>query len=144
MGTRADYYIGRGENAEWLGSTAWDGGPGWGKTDDVLAAKTEQEFRQAVSDLAKTEGDFTSPEDGWPWPWEDSRTTDYAYAWDSEVFYSYFGYGWHAHKDGPEPEWPNDKTAVFPNMKSQQNVAKGSRSGMMMITFKPSGEVEIE
>lgn len=27
MGTRADFYIGRGENAEWLGSIAWDGDP---------------------------------------------------------------------------------------------------------------------
>jgi hypothetical protein len=28
MGTRADFYVGRGETAEWLGSIAWDGNPG--------------------------------------------------------------------------------------------------------------------
>jgi hypothetical protein len=28
MGTRADFYIGRGTEAEWLGSVAWDGYPG--------------------------------------------------------------------------------------------------------------------
>ena len=27
MGTRADFYIGRGATAEWIGSIAWDGYP---------------------------------------------------------------------------------------------------------------------
>jgi hypothetical protein len=27
MGTRADFYVGRGETAEYLGSIAWDGYP---------------------------------------------------------------------------------------------------------------------
>ena len=27
MGTRADLYIGRGTDAEWIGSVAWDGYP---------------------------------------------------------------------------------------------------------------------
>jgi len=93
MGTRADFYIGRGEGAEWIGSIAWDGYPD-GLSCDVLKANSESEFREAVQEMAHRD-DWTSPEMGWPWPWEDSRTTDYAYAFDGDrVWASCFGYTW--------------------------------------------------
>lgn len=98
MGTRADFYVGMPPNAEWIGSTSYDGHPdiGWGKRP--LAARTEQEFRSAVETmLSDKDALVTRPSEGWPWPWEDSRTTDYAYAFDparGTVIVSHFGHVW--------------------------------------------------
>lgn len=82
MGTRADFFIGIGPDAEWIGSTSYDGHPGsWGAA--ALAARTENEFRAAVEKMLSTpEALVTRPAEGWPWPWPDFRTSDYAYAWD--------------------------------------------------------------
>lgn len=90
MTTRADFYIGRGESAEWIGSIAMDGNPGGVSDDDehstggfqALTATTEEAFRAGVQRMRETRDDFTAPEGGWPWPWSDSATTDYAYAFD--------------------------------------------------------------
>lgn len=96
MGTRADFYVGTGPSSEWLGSITWDGYPdGWPKK--AIGSKTEEEFRASVEELlADDECTSTRPSDGWPWPWEDSRTTDYAYAWCSDgcVRLSSFGRRW--------------------------------------------------
>jgi hypothetical protein len=43
MGTRADFYIGRGESAEWVGSVAWDGQPS-GMPEPLLTATTKGDF----------------------------------------------------------------------------------------------------
>jgi hypothetical protein len=95
MGTRHDYYVGRGKNAEWLGSLPMDGYPE-GLPKYVLRSKTEEEWRKNVEKMLKEEGDrATFPKDGWPWPWKDSRTTDYAYAWDGgKIWASCFGGEW--------------------------------------------------
>lgn len=84
MGTRADFYVGIGANAEWIGSTSYDGDPR-GLGAGPLGASSETEFRAAVEEmLADPDLLTTRPEEGWPWPWRDSRTSDYAYAWDPE------------------------------------------------------------
>jgi|SRR5882724_5558105 len=82
MGTRADFFIGIGPNAEWIGSTSYDGDPsGWGRKP--LSARTEALFRNAIEEmLSDHEALVTRPSEGWPWPWPDFRTSDYAYAWD--------------------------------------------------------------
>lgn len=79
MGTRADFYIGRGQDAQWLGSVAWDGYQ-WGEDPDcaIMKATTGDEFIAAVGALSDRR-DFTAPSEGWPWPWSDSNTTDRAY-----------------------------------------------------------------
>ncbi len=82
MGTKADFYVGRGVAAEWLGSIRLDGYPE-GLEDQVLMCSTEQEFRAAVSTYIATRHDWLKPDDGWPWPWDDSLTTDYSYAFDN-------------------------------------------------------------
>ena len=95
MGTRADFYINRGEKAEWLGSIAWDGHPD-GDSEDLLNIKTRAEFVLRLQKLSKRD-DWTSPEQGWPWPWKDSNTTDYSYAFDTKnrrVYITCFGYSW--------------------------------------------------
>ena len=123
MGTRADFYIGTGNNAEWLGSVAWDGYQ-WDEYDNgkgecaLMSAIYEEEFRAAVEEIKKERDDFTSPEQGWPWPWETSDTTDYVY---------YLNRGKVKAKTwGGGLKWPN--------MKDRQNVTFGKRSGVMLIT----------
>lgn len=137
MGTRADFYVGQGKQAEWLGSVAWDGHPE-NFVKSLGTAKTEKGFRKAVAGVLSGRDDATLPEHGWPWPWVDSRTTDYAYAWCSDhVQVSGFGYEWFKLGD-PEPEIDDrPKTAVFPNMKSRQRVTFGKRSGILL--FGPEG-----
>lgn len=86
MGTRADFYVGRGLEAEYLGSIAWDGYPydrhPGGVPLLVTRAKSESKYREAVTAFLAGREDATKPAQGWPWPWENSSTTDYAYAFD--------------------------------------------------------------
>ncbi len=136
MGTRADFYVGRGANAEWLGSIAWDGYPA-GVDELVIQAMSERQYRAVLAKFAESRDDWTKPEDGWPWPWEDSGGTDYAYTWDGgpEVLASAYGQGWWAAR-GDEPEYDEDdaaNAAVFPDMKERQNVTFGKRSGLIVL-----------
>jgi hypothetical protein len=166
MGTRADFYIGTDENAEWLGSTGWYGHPdGLGLTlptrrvvvgnystnetadfpegKGILDATTEEEFRTRVAQYFENREDVSRPEDGWPWPWDTSATTDYAYAFDPVAecaVLSCFGRGYLPYpvyvaneeaqcaaeaeaeaKGETLPYEPSPKDQVFPNMKERQN-----------------------
>jgi hypothetical protein len=133
MGTRADFYVGRGKKAEWLGSIAWDGYPDGLTTFGIVEATTEKDYRAAVAALLEKRDDGTKPEQGWPWPWTDSHTTDYSYAFDGDAVYATrYGYKWFKATD-PEPEHTSKKETVFPNMKSRQKVTLGSRSGLMIL-----------
>ena len=142
MGTRADFYVGRGEQAEWLGSIAWDGyPPGVFDNMDVLRQVTEEDaWRHHVSEFLAIRDDSTLPEAGWPWPWEDSGTTDYAYAFDGgQVWGSGFGTAWFVVADGePEADDRGPETATFPNMKERQNVRWDSGSGLLVIALPPT------
>lgn len=122
MDERADFYVGRGEDAEWLGSITWNGHPkalasesegvnlpilgvpevtvstfrslGGTKT---LTAPTEEAFREGVHELADSRDDFIAPEAGWPWLWPSSALTDFAYAFDTNAVYaSHRGSDWFA------------------------------------------------
>lgn len=150
MGTRADYYVGRGDDAKWLCSTAWDGYPD-GIDDAVLDAATEPGFISALSAFVEKRDDVTKPEQGWPWPWDNSQTTDYAYAFDGgQVWISCFGSSWvalnewrrraevsdawdyDAQPDGP-PEIFDDAKVDFPDMSDIKNVTHGARSGLILL-----------
>ena len=115
MGTRADFYVGVGQEAEWLGSIAYDGYV-WSesRTNPLRKAKTEKTFRKVVARILADRGDATLPSMGWPWPWEDSRTTDYAY---------YFLNG--------KVRWA--KRNDWPSMKDKQKITFGNRSGLMIF-----------
>ena len=124
MGTRADFYIKVGKNLvqkDWIGSIAWDGYPeGIDKT--VLEAGTINQFKKACLDFFSKRDDYTKPEEGWPWPWDTSATTDYAYVYDnsiSKVLISEF-----------------DKETDWPNMKNIQKVQFGDKSGLVIISAK--------
>lgn len=165
MGARADFYVGRGQDAEWLGSIAWDGNPSGledhqgtevngkiiGRTfggSQALTATTEADFRQGVAQMRESRDDFTAPERGWPWPWETSATTDYAYAFDAgEVYASSFGSPWfkidmdadycgEPQKEdeyGNELDVPTGPSPVFPNMRDRQNVRFDRGSGVIVV-----------
>lgn len=75
MGTRADFYVAKPEGLEWLGSIAWDGYA----IDHVALASTEEGFRLSIEEFFASRDDVTRPDRGWPWPWNDSHLTDYAY-----------------------------------------------------------------
>jgi hypothetical protein len=100
------------------------------------------------------------PEVGWPWPWEDSNTTDYAYAWDEgRVWITYFGHGWRTVEEvrayreaykaygqdetetAPEPEdiWPEDVQLEFPDMSERRNddlIFDCNHGGPLVIGFQ--------
>jgi hypothetical protein len=136
MGTRADFYIGKGKEAEWLGSIAFDGYPEKNAPpmeSGAIIAITEGAFRAAVANLSKQD-DFTDPKLGWPWPWEDSTTTDFAYCFVGdhvEVFC--FGRPYDLAHPDDEIEGPE---AEFPDMTRRQNVTYGRRSGALFLGRK--------
>lgn len=134
MGTRADFYLGRGTGAFWMGSIAWDGHPE-SIPAAVLEATDARSYRAAV--LAELEGrdDATMPERGWPWPWPDSRTTDYAYAFDDgKVWASGAGQAWFDPLV-PRPDGFDDTPLVaFPNMTAIQRVRWDEGSGLIVET----------
>lgn len=140
MGTRADFYVGRGKDAEWLGSVAYDGHPFPENIGEpVLTAHTEAQFREAVADRIAKRDDGTTPDMGWPWPWVDSRTTDYAYAFEhGYTWCSSFGHSWFRPAFEEEPEEAK-QDAEFPDMTARQNVTWGRRSGVMVIQFPAPG-----
>lgn len=157
MATRADFYVGRGKDAVWLGSVAFDGYPegielnspeidkswpfgdrhkkeDWPKGKHLFDSKTEGEFRERLERYFLYREDVSLPENGWPWPWDNSGTTDYAYALDGgKVWASCFGGVWF----DPHKECPDDnksKKTVFPDMKSRKNVNMDmNKSGLIII-----------
>ena len=132
MGTRADFYIGRGTEAKWLGSIAWDGYPD-GISDDVLKATTESAYIAALKAFAEGRRDWTRPEAGWPWPWDDSGTTDYAYAFDGDRVYGTCPPEPWFDASLPEPDEAEGPAPDFPDMSDVQNVTFGARSGVMLF-----------
>jgi hypothetical protein len=138
MGTRADFYVGKGQGAEWLGSVGWDGYPD-GIEESVLAAKSEADYRAAVEAMFAERDDVTRPADGWPWPWDDSQTTDFAYAFDAgEVHAACFGRGWFnpraAEVDGGGEDTQQLPQVPFPRMTERRQLALDSqRSGLIVL-----------
>jgi hypothetical protein len=149
MGTRADFYLGKGKDAEWLGSIAWDGYRE-GIPHEILSCHDEQEYRTLVTEFIAGREDGTKPEHGWPWPWNNSSTTDCSYwfwggkVWDARGEYQSEVY---APCDEPEPDWGNvdDEEAAtkrwldgndevyFPDMTQKKNTTLGKRSGLIVI-----------
>jgi nuclear transport factor 2 (NTF2) superfamily protein len=157
MGTRADFYVARPEGLEWLGSIAWDGQ----EIDHVSLASTEEGFRQSVAEFFAGRDDVTLPSRGWPWPWDDSRLTDYAYVFVEGVGVVYRAgdryergglddgkcrrYVSKSLEDNPPKDWVFDEeygyeklaavdvTYVYPNMKERQNVRLDEGSGIIVV-----------
>lgn len=165
MGTRADFYVGRGADAEWIGSIAWDGYPEgiiprgehkaprwpggreyhvdetWPAGEGLFDAQSEPEFRSRLERFFLHRDDVTRPNHGWPWPWETSHTTDFAYAFDGGcVWASKFGCEWWpAAEEVPEGDRPAMSGDAFPDMSRVQNVTLGKRSGVIAIGVSSEG-----
>lgn len=80
MGTRADFYIGKGNTSKWVGSVTHDGYPGLHGVGDLSKCSTEKQFLKTIKKL----GTYIDPKEGWPWPWKTSKITDYSYYWTKE------------------------------------------------------------
>ena len=163
MGTRADFYIGRDENMEWLGSQAMDGYPD-GVDEAILNAPNVYSYRGAVIAQEDKRGDWTTPDMGWPWPWDDSELTDYAYTFDDGRVWASTHGGWfpvvgveavdqalykaicaarYAGEEAMETtleamrksfgEAYDGARPPFPNMKDKQRVTMGPRSGVIVV-----------
>lgn len=118
MGTRADFYSQSGkqlQQKDWIGSIAWDGYPR-GIPAQIKKAKTEKEFIKECKKFFKNREDVSLPKDGWPWPWNDSSTTDYAY-----VFYK------------GNVSW---RPRIYPDMTKIKKVAIGSNKSGLIIFVK--------
>ncbi len=151
MGTRADFYVGQGLEAEWLGSVTWDGYPD-GFDTHFYEATTEDEYRALIKDVAEERDDWTDASEGWPWPWDDSRTTDYAYSFkDGKVYASGFGRPWfdcssgynypqsagNEDDDNAAEEYDNlPKISDFPNMSARRvdYNTRMAKSGLIIVT----------
>lgn len=136
MGTRADFYANHNGAAEWLGSIAWDGYPS-GLSDALLAAGSHDEYLVAVKQLFDERDDVTRPAQGWPWPWEDSWTSDYAYTWnDGKVIWTIGDHGWTDKEPETDEEYNSYRVPApfeFPNMKDRQRVTLGPRNGVIVV-----------
>lgn len=136
MGTRADFYIEDEDQLHWIGSQAWDGNPG-GMPSAILEATDTQAYRRAVEEHLHGLDDATFPEQGWPWPWETSRTTDYAYIQrGGKTLASFFGRKWFDAQNPPEDEnYESEEMVDFPDMTAIQKIDFGRRSGTMIFGF---------
>ena len=119
MGSKADFYVGRGIESEWLGSLKWDGLPA-GLPSEILTVTVEEVYRTEVTTLLSVRGDGVVALEGWPWPWDTSHGTKYAYAFDPKVncvMASCYGSSWWvASKDEPDHTTLKRKAAIFPDM----------------------------
>jgi hypothetical protein len=152
MGTRADFYLDTEDKLVWIASIAWDGYPEGvyikdkeGNTKYLTDCDSEETYRKFLVDFFSGRDDVTYPQMGWPWPWENSRTTDFAYTFSrerKEVVFTCFGRGWFNFKEFeeseklPEEEGRKLPKVKFPDMSNIMNVAWDERSGLMIFTAK--------
>lgn len=137
MGTRADFYVGKGKDAEWIGSIAWDGYRD-GIDDAVLQASSVDAFRSAVAKFFVERDDVTLPMRGWPWPWKTSATTDCSY-------WFFDGQVWDEDDDryascSADPDSkPIGDDIDYPVFDTDRFARDGQRSGLIVVTKRADG-----
>jgi hypothetical protein len=142
MGTRADFY---GDDMAWLGSISFDG---YEVGKAIPAATDEASYREAVAAFLAGRRDQTLPEEGWPWPWNTSATTDRAYRFDAEhgLLVSVFGREWIKYVSETEDAPDEDDSEVqsfglpeFPEMETGSRQHIMAKSGMIFLTSTGGG-----
>jgi hypothetical protein len=137
MGTRADFYIKKADEPElvWIASIARDGYPD-GIDKEILNAKSQTDYIASLQKFISKRDDVTLPEYGWPWPWDDSNTTDYGYCFhDGVVHANCFGHGWYSpdsKDEEPDIIWEHE----YPNMEKIKNVRYDKGSGLIVLTAR--------
>ena len=150
MGTRADFYIGKGLDSVWLGSIGMDGDPGNVADELSFSAKTpiadEDDWVESVAVVFRGHTEHTLPERGWPWPWDDSNTTDYAYTLDQgRVWASNFGCEWRPLENYLFDDYSEtlnalpSKIEIFPDMSKIQNIRYDSGNAPMIFGVTKDG-----
>jgi len=132
MGTRADFYDSENGNtatATWLGSVAWDGYPSG--IDGLKEAMTKEEWAELLQKQAQRK-DWTAPERGWPWPWSNSQTTDFAYVRDGAGKVAAYCFGRPTKFNHSDEDEEQEKVA-FPDMSAEKKVTLGPRSGLIVL-----------
>lgn len=133
MGTRADFYVGKGKDAEWIGSIAWDGYRS-GINQAVLEAKSDEAFRHAVAVFFVDRDDVTLPARGWPWPWDTSATTDCSYwFFDGQVWDECDDRYVTCADDQPDEPPPEALSIDYPVFSTENFASGGQRSGTIII-----------
>src|SRR6184192_2715234 len=103
MSTKADFYIRQGTHTEWIGSLERDCDPETLKKlssgEAVFQSRDVDSYRGSVTRLLnKWEDDQRGfshfPEDGWPWLWPDSTTSDWGYVLHSDHVDAIAGSDW--------------------------------------------------
>ncbi|APU15285.1 MULTISPECIES: hypothetical protein [Actinoalloteichus] len=122
----ADFYLGRGTDARWLGSLATDGDPasilpGYGLDVVRDASDYFATLARLLHDREVDEPFGAHPVSwGWPWPYETSAVTGWTYAWDGGLWMSRLGSAWTRISRDPtefgaaEPMFPTMLPATTP------------------------------
>ncbi|MFE6611559.1 hypothetical protein [Amycolatopsis sp. NPDC057786] len=120
--TTHDFYLGRGPDADWLGSVRLGTRNGrW--LDEITRARSAGGFITLVALFLRTAeiheaGEVTLGNHAWPWPWPTSHGTDYVYAFDTDaVWTARRGDRWSLRADEYIPPGPDETPLAFPHMR---------------------------
>ena len=90
-----------------------------------------------VEQMFRGRDDVSRPADGWPWPWDDSWTSDYAYTWaDGRTVWTVGDHGWTDKEPENDEEYATYRVPApfdLPDMTAQKKVTLGPRSGLIVI-----------
>lgn len=76
---KADFYVGMGRDALWVGSVS-KSGEIWDMSIDILIQVNKTMYEElAVEYINFYDGIVANHVCQWPWPWADSKMTDYSY-----------------------------------------------------------------
>ncbi|TKG60367.1 MULTISPECIES: hypothetical protein [Pseudonocardiaceae] len=127
MSSYTDFYFGRGENADWIGSLRGECYPenflAVPPSRLALTATDEHAFRAAVADTLdvwedERLGHAYRRELGWPWPWYTSHNSSWIMVFDPEpqaVFVTVGGgISWHR-IDPHDPRFPEGDDPLGPD-----------------------------
>ncbi|MEO1208843.1 MAG: hypothetical protein AAFX78_04795 [Cyanobacteria bacterium J06638_20] len=96
----------------------------------LVGVETQGRYREVVEEILSSVSHSTTPDQGWPWPWDDSSVTDYAYCWDgSRVVIASDDELEEDDEPEPFPRIP----FMLPNQSHRRNVALDERSGLVIF-----------
>ncbi|UUV28588.1 hypothetical protein NQK81_27835 [Amycolatopsis roodepoortensis] len=120
--TTHDFYLGRGQDADWLGSVRLGTrNDRW--LDEITRARSAGGFITLVALFLRTAriheaGEVALGNREWPWPWPTSHGTDFTHAFDTDaVWTARRGDRWSLRADQYIPPGPDETPLEFPPMR---------------------------